>query len=337
MKRFVPCCLTLIGFLLMVGCSSKGKNPDYQRLNEVEAKIMRKSQEKTTKTRSVKSIPQFEDRKLLMAPGFLFSLSHPSDSKLQGRFRANAEGLLVLPYGVRLQVTGLTLSALREQVQKSYASFFQRGAANVTLKLELREYWVEVRGLVKKPGRYLVTRKESLDKVIDLAGGLIGSIKQDFYTLTLKQAQTSYSVSLNQYYEESALGPSFTWTGGDVIFVNTATDISEAGATVEILGGVANPGKTLYQEDYNIFHYLAKRGGTLPNLGYEEVFLIRKGDKGLERIKFNLTEVDEIPVIKAGDTLFLTADRRTVVDKLWERAGQISGFLATIAIFIIAL
>lgn len=336
MKGSTPYFL-LLCTLFTLGCSSKGKNPEYEKLNEAEARVMRSVEEDGTKTLSVKSIPQFEEMKSLMAPGFLFSLNHPSDSKLQGRFRANSEGLLVLPYGVRLNVMGLTFGELREQVRKAYSSFFQRGAANVSFKLELREYWIEVRGLVKKPGRYLVRRKESLDKVIDLAGGLIGSIKQDFYTLTLKQSQTSYSVSLNQYYEESALGPSFTWTGGDVIFVNTSSDMSEAGATVEILGGVANPGKTLYQEDYNIFQYLAKRGGTLPNLGYEEVFLIRKGSKGLERIRFDLTEVDQIPVIKAGDTLFLTADRRTVLDKMWERASQISGILATIAVFIIAL
>ena len=334
MKGIVPY-LSLLCLLLTVGCASKSKNPEYEKLNQIETRIKRKMD--TSRTRSVKAIPQFEEQKALMAPGFLFSLSHPTDSKLQGRFRANTEGLLVLPYGVRLNVTGLTFPELKAQVQKSYSSFFQRGAENVNFKLELREYWIEVRGLVKKPGRYLVGRKESLDKVLDLAGGLIGSIKQDLYTLTLKQSKISYSVSLNQYYEENALGPFFTWTGGDVLFINTSTDVSDSESTVEILGGVANPGKTLYQEDYNIFHYLAKRGGTLPNLGYEEVFLIRKGDKGLERIRFDLTEMDQIPVIKPGDTLFLTADRRTVVDKMWERASQISGFLATIAIFIIAL
>ena len=273
----------------------------------------------------------------MMAPGFLFSLNHPTDSKLQGRYRAAADGTLVLPYGVRINVKDQTFSQLKKKVQEAYGSFFQRGAENVNFRLELREYWVEVRGLVKKPGVYLVKRKEPLDKVIDLAGGLVGSIKQDFYTLVLQQQQTSYSVSLNQYYEESILGPSFTWTGGDVMFVNVASDASDAGPTIEILGGVVNPGKTLYQDDLNIFHYLAKRGGTIPNFGYEEVFLIRKGDKGIERIKFNLTEVDEIPAIKAGDTLLITADRRTLADKLWERASQISGFLATIAIFIIAL
>lgn len=334
MKGIVPY-LSLLCLLLTVGCASKSRNPEYEKLNQIENHV--KSKMDATRPISLDAIPQFEDQESLMAPGFMFSLSHPTDSKLQGRFRANTEGLLVLPYGVRINVTGLTFQQLKNQVQKSYASFFQRGAENVNFRLELREYWIEVRGLVKKPGRYLVARKESLDKVIDLAGGLIGSIKQDFYILTLKQSKMSYTVSLNQYYEESALGPSFTWTGGDVLFVNTSTDAADLDATVEVLGGVANPGKTLYQEDYNIFHYLAKRGGTLPNLGYEEVFLIRKGDKGLERIRFDLTEMDQIPVIKPGDTLFLTADRRTVTDKIWERASQISGFLATIAIFIIAL
>jgi hypothetical protein len=201
-----------------------------------------------------------------------------------------------------------------------------------------KDYWVEVRGFVKKSGTYLVKRKESIDKIIDTAGGLAGKINEDFFIVSIKQQNISYSVSLNQYYENNVLGTSFTWTGGDVIFINLSNEDSTAqvAPTVEVIGGVATPGKTLYKEDANLFYYLSKRGGVIPNIGYEEGFVIRKAKKGLERIKFDITEMDTIPVIKPGDTILLTAEKRTVTDRIWERATQIASILTSIAFLIIA-
>lgn len=332
MKRLICLCL------LIAGCSSSnhGNNPPYERINE-HAKTTKKT-ETPSNLRSIKDIPKFEKTKNLMSPGFLFSLSHPTDSKLQGTFRAGFDGILTLPYGVKIDVNGLTFPELKEKVLEGYHSFFQRGAQNVHFNLVKKEYWVEVRGFVKKSGTYLVKRKESLDKVIDMAGGLSsGNVKQDFYMVSVKQQDTSYSVSLNQYYENNVFGNAFTWTGGDVIFINLSNEVSDVAPTVEVLGGVASPGKTLYKDGENIFYYLGKRGGVIPNLGYEEVFVIRQSAHGLERINFNITKMETIPVIKPGDTILLNAERKTTADRIWERVLQISSVLATVAIWIIAL
>jgi protein involved in polysaccharide export with SLBB domain len=241
--------------------------------------------------RSAQDIPQFEETENFVAPGFLFTLNHPTDGKLQGSFRVGFDGLLKLPYGVTVNVLGQTTEEVRKKVVDGYNKFFQKGAQNVILTLLRKEYYVEVRGLVKKSGQYLVKRKESIDKVIDAAGGLNGTMKQDFYIASIKQQETNYSVSLNQYYENNALGTSFTWTGGDIIFVNNSSSDSVNAPTVEVLGGVVTPGKTLFKEDANIFYYLGQRGGVISNLGYEEAFLIRKGKNGMERIHFNITNM----------------------------------------------
>lgn len=323
------CC----GFLI-VSCSTH-KNPKYQTVNENVLQSMRQATK--SNVRAVDDIPQFEETQNLMAPGFLFTLHHPTDSKLQGSYRIMFDGTLNLPYSVRIETKGLTFKELRSKVLDAYDAFFQRGSANVSFRLAQKEYWVEVRGFVKKPGVYLVKRKESLDKVIDLAGGLVGSVKQDLYSVSLKQQNMSYMVNLNQYYEENVLASSFVWTGGDVIFINTAADATDVAPTVEILGGVNNPGKVLYQEDANVFHYIAKRGGAITNLGYEEVYLVRKGEKGLVSIKFSLTDMETIPSIEPGDTILLNSERRTLLDKIWERATQVSSIIATLAFLIIAL
>lgn len=330
--------LCLLISMILSGCSSSnhGKNPPYEKENE-KSHVSKKPHEPSD-IRAIKDIPQFEETEDLMAPGFLFSLSHPSDAKLQGTYRAQFDGLLKLPYDVRINVKGLTFEELRKKVAEAYSSFFQRGAQDVSFRLQSRDYYIEVRGFVKKSGSYLVKRKESIDKVIDMAGGLNGKINQDFFIVSIKQQNISYSVSLNQYYENNVLGTSFTWTGGDVIFVNLSSEESttDVAPTVEVIGGVASPGKTLYRDDANLFYYLSKRGGVIPNLGYEEAFLIRKTSRGLERINFNITDMSTIPSIRPGDTILLSAERRTTWDKIWERATQVGTILTTLAFLILA-
>lgn len=332
------CLLALL--LVVTGCSTpkkKGENPPYEKLNEVSTNEVKAAV--PSNIREIKDIPQFEETEDLIAPGFLFSLSHPTDGKLQGTFRVSYDGLLKLPYGVKIQVKDLTFDDLKKKVQESYTSFFQRGAENVSFTLVSKEYWVEVRGFVKKSGSYLVKRKESIDKIIDMAGGLSGNIKQDFFIASIKQQNTAYSVSLNQYYENNVLGTSFTWTGGDVIFINLSNEdaSTQIAPTVEVLGGVTSPGKSLYKQDANVFYYLGKRGGVISNVGYSEAYVIRNTPRGLERINFNITQMETIPVIKPGDTIMLNAERRTEWDKVWERATQIGSLLTTIAFLIIAL
>ena len=337
MPRFLLV-LCLFVSMILSGCSSSnhGNNPPYERENQKS--VVKNETSAPSDIRAIKDIPQFEETEALMAPGFLFSLSHPSDTKLQGQYRAQFDGLLKLPYGVKINVKGLTFDELKQKVLEEYKSFFQRGAQDVSFVLQNKEYYVEVRGFVKRSGTYLVKRKESIDKVIDMAGGLNGKINQDFFIASIKQQNISYSVSLNQYYENNVLGTSFTWTGGDVIFVNLSSEEStaEVAPTVEVLGGVTSPGKTLYREDANIYYYLSKRGGVIANLGYEEAFVIRKTKNGLERINFNITDMSTVPSIKPGDTILLSAERRTVWDKIWERTTQVGTILTTIAFLILA-
>lgn len=338
MSKSLP--LILLSFIFMISCStstSKSKNASYEKVND---RIEQSKQSKApSDIRSIKDIPQFAETDDFVSPGFLFALNHPTDGKLQGSFRVSFDGILKLPYGVKINVTGLTLSQVKTKVVEGYTSFFQRGAQDVSFNLLSKEYYVEVRGFVKKSGQYLVKRKESIDKVIDAAGGLAGNMKQDFFVASIKQQDISYSVSLNQYYENNVLGTSFTWTGGDVIFINNSNSDSgtQIAPVVEVIGGVLTPGKTLYKEGENIFYYLGKRGGVISNLGYEEAFVIRNGPNGLEKIHFNITEMDQVPVIRPGDTILLSAERRTFLDKVWERTTQVATLITTIAFLIIAL
>jgi len=330
---------TLLLVFLLIGCSStsKTKKRDYLTINSFES--VESEKDVTTEIRQVKDIPQFDETAKLIAPGFLFSLNHPSDEKLRGQYRVSFDGMLRLPYGIHIDVTGMDFQTLRKRVLDACSKFFQRGAENVTFQLLKKEYWVEVRGFVKKSGYYLVRRKEPIDSVIASAGGLSGNIKTDFFVASIKQQNISYSVSLNQYYEDNVLGTSFTWTGGDTVFINMLNQDSDSHVVpiVSVVGGVQAPGRVLYKENATLFYYLSKTGGVIPNLGYEESYIIRKVGGEYVSINFDITKMDTVPDVKAGDVVMLNSEKKTFADKMWERAIQIGSIITSIAVLIIAL
>ncbi len=329
--------LLLTALMMLASCAGGPSNDkDYEKLVDVMARA--ESEAGRSKMINLNDLPQFEETKNLMAPGFLFSLSHPSDERLTGRFRIDHEGQLLLPYNVKIKATGLTFPQLRDKVIRGFESFFQTGAQDTRFRLVEKKYFVEVRGLVKKSGRYLVDRNESIDKVISKAGGIDGDMKKDFFSVSLKQMNRSYAISLNQYYENNVAAKPFTWTGQDTLFINLLSDggNGDTVATITVLGGVQAPGKVLFQDNASLFYYLSKSGGVIPNLSYQEAYIIRTTGTGLQKIHFDITKVETIPTIKPHDVILLNGEKRTATDKFFERLTQIAAVLSTIAFFIIA-
>lgn len=317
--------------MLLTSCATTTDTDEYTTYNQQVEKFNKKKN-KTLVISDYEKIPKFRHLNGKMAPGFLFYLSHPSDEKLKGKYRADFNGILRLPYNIRLNVKGLTYSQLKEKVLKSYSKFFQQGVGKVKFSLLYRQYYVEVRGFVKKSGRYLVTRKEGIDKVIDKAGGLKEEIKKNFYKASIKQQNMSYSISLNQYFQNNYYSNAFTWTGGDTLFImeQDASAMGDSIPIVTVLGGVRAPGKLLYKDQANLFYYLGKSGGTVPTLSYSETYIIRNTDKGIKNIKFDITDMDAIPAILPNDIIMLQGSKRTATDKLFQRTSQISSILLTV-------
>ena len=314
-----------------MSCGSLTPVSQYETYNSAQDEF-RKRDSKSEFISDYNEIPKFPELRRTMAPGHIFSLKHPSDDKLKGRFRAAFDGTLVLPYGVRINVKGLSFKQLREKVLKAYAKFFQRGVESVEFKLLYRDYWVDVRGFVKKSGRYLVTQTESIDKVIDRAGGLNGDLKSGFYKASIKQQDKSYVISLNQYFQNNYYSNAFVWTGGDSIFVaeQDENEMSQSIPIVSVLGGVTSPGKVLYKERADIFYYLGKSGGVIPNLATERSIIIRKTKNGLKDIRFDLADIDSLPHIYPQDTILLQGDARNRKDRIFDRSIQILSIITSI-------
>jgi protein involved in polysaccharide export with SLBB domain len=321
---------------LLASCASRKSDINYTKQNSLKNSQLKND---NANFLSIKKIPKFRSRQYLIAPGHQFALSHPSDDKLKGKYRVNFNGLLKLPYNVRIQADGLTLSKLKSLVRKAYKRYFQAGVNKVSLTLLSRSYYVELRGLVNKPGRYLVARNLSIDRVIDLAGGLKGDLKSDFMTAVMNQRGKSFTISLNQYYENITFSKAFTWTGGDSIFISLMNDdsVEKSMPMISVVGGVTKPGKIIYKRNKDLFYYLNKAGGVQSSISLDEAYIIRKTRKGLKRIRFDITDMALLPAIRVNDVILISSKQETAWDKILQKTSQVTGILASIALLLFAL
>ena len=324
---------------LLAGCSSNSVS-NYPRYSEYVAKQMGNLEANGPVNSMNSEVPDLSKLPLYMAPGHVFTMNHSSDSKLSGKFRADFNGILQLPYNVNVDVTNKTFSEVKETVLNSYRKFFQKGVESVTFNLSSKDYWVEVRGLVKKPGRYLVRASDSLDLVVDAAGGVQGDISVDYFTASLKQSTYEYQVLLNRYFESNESVDKIRWLGGDSVFI-TKLDSLAGGSKdipfITMIGGVIKPGKILHQRDASLYYYIEKSGGLVQSLGYNECYVFRNTKEGVKRINFSFDKPETVPVIFPNDTIYMNSKVETEGDTWLSRFSQAAGIISTAALLIIAL
>lgn len=331
--------LLCFNFLLisLTSCSSNSVD-NYPRLTDVIRKSYSKDKIDKIKNLNTK-VPDLAYRYKYMAPGHRFKISHPSDSKLSGIFRVNRRGKLYLPYNVIINVNGKTFAELKREILNAYSSFFENSVGKVSVTLYSRQYYVDIRGLVNKPGTYLVDHSDTLDMVISQAGGLVGNIVQEYFTADIKQLDEKYQVLLNNYYDSSKKSDRIFWTGYDSIFISKLDALASrnsAAPFVTVLGGVSKPGKVLFEKNASLYYFINKSGGVVPGIDYNQCFVFRNTRDGLKKISFNFQEPESVPVIFPNDIIFFNTQVPTFTDRLLSRLSRVASLFSTIAIFIIA-
>jgi hypothetical protein len=328
----------MLGVTLLVGCSSHSID-NYPKYTDQIVKSMSTNQ--SAEGGSFQNeIPDLSAIPNYVGPGFLYQISHPSDSRLSGNYRSDFNGILKLPYDVEINTSNKTFAEVKDSVFRSYNKFFQKGADGLSFGIAKKEFWVEVRGLVKKPGRYLIKSSDSLDLVVDAAGGVQGDISVEYFNANIKQQNYEYKVLLNKYFESSNSTDKLRWLGGDSVFiskVDALSDRSQEIPFVTVIGGVNKPGKILYQKDASLFYFIEKSGGTVQGLGYEESYIFRNTAEGVKKIHFTFNEPETIPAIMPNDTIFMNTQIRTTADRVLERISHITSIISTIALLMIAL
>ena len=263
-----------------------------------------------------------------IAPGFELELSCPADRALSGAYRVEADGLLRLPYKVQIDANGLSTEALKTELDRAYRPFLKAPDFRVTIKH--RMFFVDVQGLVTKPGPVLVKSDSSLDEIIAGAGGLQQTPERQAQAQYVRvvQGATSGTFKLRDYFAGSLTGLPI-WQGGEKIFFQSEGGPLESKGKVarryiNLLGQVRSPGE--YPYEHGDFHrYLIAAGGPTDRADLDNISLIRMHGDSVGTRNFTAHEPTELPTLEPGDTVIVQADNPSPLEK---RSRVIGGFMS---------
>ncbi len=251
-----------------------------------------------------------------IAPGYLIKLSCLEDKNLNGSFRVDFDGNLHLPYDVKVEAAGVSPAVLKARIAHAYAPFFRTVPA-INASIEEKRCWVDVEGLVQKPGEYLVKHGSTLDELIAKAGGLqqapgAGSFAARYVHIEQPGVMPRL-IRLSEYYAGARdLVPA--WRGADrVFFQSEGEDAASASAAekhyVQVLGQVVKPGEYTVEENADFFFYLSKAGGPGQDADLDKIELIRKNGDSKQTTMFKMKDIRSIPKIQGGDILVVHAEK----------------------------
>ncbi len=335
--KYIAISIACLGLLCCSGCagtktgSSKGASEAVMKKYEIA-----QSQYQENPVASA-PVPQRSEGEL--APGYLIRVSSGKDPELNGRFRIAFDGKIELPYDKTVDASGLTLPQLRSKINSAYKDYFT-GSADIGVEVAEKDFYVEILGLVEKPGQYLAKEDESLDSLISKAGGLqkaagTGPARPTLARFVkMDQLGQSRLFSLSDYY--AGKQEAFSWLGGDRLFFQSDRSDSDLTALVprnqiQLLGEVKEPGEYGYLPGADFFYYLVKAKGPTDRANMDWVTILRPDGVQMASLSFSLEDEDEQPEIQGGDTVILHAENPTADQKKLGKTGIIGNIFSTLA------
>ncbi|MGZ3740886.1 MAG: polysaccharide biosynthesis/export family protein [Bdellovibrionota bacterium] len=296
---------------------------------------------------AAQSVGGAPERPSALHPGFLIRLGHQEDRDLNGTYRINFDGRIELPYNVVIHADGLTMEEFRQKVIEAYKPFF-KSSTRLTVELVEKSYFVELRGLIAKPGKYRVRADTSLDEVIALGGGFPGANNQNSaetqpHFIKISRGEVSRMVNLEDYYKTGSLKVTTAWHGGEVLFFQKESlsgsdpNSLEVGTQVQVLGELKRPGEFGHRAGADVYFYMAEAGGPTRDTDFDRVQIYRGIPGKRVMMEFKLEEPETVPPVKPGDILVFQADKPTRFQKNVTTAANIASVLTAIALLIIAL
>lgn len=280
-----------------------------------------------------------------VAPGYEIELTSASDEKLNGRYRIPFDGRLELPYGIIVQTNGLAENQLNQKIIGAYSDFFK---AQPTMEIAIvdKMYYVDVRGLVKKPGQYLVRHDSSLDEVLAQAGGLnepsTTAPELMAHYVRIQQGDNSATIKLSEYFA-GVQGLDPAWQGGETFFFLSERRDEPAAVKqnyVQVLGQVRSPGDYPFSPEKDILDYIVRAGGPTDRANLDNVEVLRMDGQEKQSVVFDLQRANDgdlLPQLKGGDILVIHAENPSPLEKKTRLAAEFSTIITSIAAIAIAV
>jgi len=347
--RGLKAALLFCGALLLVSCSSAKRGPGSADLARGKAFQMNRAAQGAAGSGDVKgsidwtsagSSSSWKTRGAdEIAPGFKLRIENPDDAEVRGQFTVAHNGMLKLPYDVQVKAEGLTPDKLAQELNGSYSRFLTRPRFKVSV--DEKRYSVDVRGLVEKPGPYIVDAESSLDDLIAQAGGLQtndDSSRKARYA-RVSQLGVSKLINLQDYYSGTQ-GLLPRWQGGETGFFQAegSEQFSMDRDYIQVLGQVSSPGAYPYRKASAFVSYLTLAGGPTSRADLDRITLLRRDEGGITERELALSDItgDDLD-IRAGDTLIIQADNRTGVERSSTIAAGFAAVVSAIGLLAIGL
>ncbi len=305
MKSKLGLMLGLLGCLGALGCASAP-------VSQLEVRRSNEGYERMRKTL------QQNDR---VVPGNTISVDHAGDSKISGEYKLDFDGKVQMPYKVTVKAGGLTIAELKESIQKAYQDYV-KGDPLVKVEVKERNVWVEARGEVKNPGRYLVRLDMSLEEIVAKAGGFVneqagapGSAGQRPEYLRIERAPSeggaaeSVWFQLAEYFSQYDTEPDLLWRGGEKIYFQMTAppdaNIKKNWHTISVMGEVREAKDLPILPNGDLLTYIGRSGGPTSNADFSRVEIIHRATN--QRQTVNLISDRLMGELKAGDVVVVRA------------------------------
>lgn len=284
-------CTIMPGSHLSPGKASENKNtpelPDIVRVHAIDTALLTA----TSSTRSVMPevlMDEAEAYDYLVGPGDVLNITvwgHPELTIPAGSMRSAAEagnwvhadGTIFYPYVGRLQVDGLSVATIREQITARLRRYIEDPQVDVTVAA-FRSQRVYITGAVNTPGPLPVTNVPMrLLDALSAAGDL--SPEADWQRVTLTRDGQEYPLALQALYIDGDTRQNILLKQGDVVHVARSDDNK-----VFVLGEVRQPSKVIMDRNgLSLAGVLAGAGGINElSANARGIFVMRAGSEGGE-------------------------------------------------------
>ncbi|MBL7716944.1 MAG: SLBB domain-containing protein [Bdellovibrionales bacterium] len=288
-----------------------------------------------------------------ISAGNTISIDYSADQKVSGTYKVDYDGRVQMPYNVNVKLSGYTTTEAKDIIAKAYKSYV-KSAPTIRVEIKERSVWVEVRGEVKKSGRYLVRFDMPLEELITQAGGFLyegegaaasAGQRPEFLRIvrpSLDSDETSSGEStwfqLAEYFYQFDTEPDFLWRGGERLFFQTAAPadakVKKRFQTVTVMGEVRDPKELPVLPGADLLTYISRAGGLNTGADVTSVEIVHRS--GESRHTVNILKNQMMDQIKAGDVIIVRTIPPPETSAVMELV-QIAQSVATVTLSVVAI
>jgi len=156
----------------------------------------------------------------LINAGDVLDISVWKEEELQREIRVLPDGKISFPLVGEIAVSGITLTAVREQLVKKLSEYITDPVVNISVKSSEGNS-VYVIGQVKQPGQFIMYQPLDVMQVLSLAGGLTTFAKANDIRILRRteKGPTSIEFEYGELEDGDELESNIVLKSGDVVVV----------------------------------------------------------------------------------------------------------------------